>query len=119
MNSWNVDTTEHFAAWLEAQDDEMIEDVLASLEVLKIFGPHLGRPDVDTVIGSQYTNMKELRVQSNGRPVRAFFAFDPRRKGIILCAGDKTGLNQKRFYQSMIKLADQEYSKHLRGINHA
>ncbi|HDY8067388.1 TPA: type II toxin-antitoxin system RelE/ParE family toxin [Vibrio vulnificus] len=31
--------------------------------------------------------VKELRVQSNGKPIRAFFAFDPERTGIILCGG--------------------------------
>ncbi|WP_428833779.1 type II toxin-antitoxin system RelE/ParE family toxin [Pantoea dispersa] len=28
--------------------------------------------------------MKELRVQSNGRPVRGCFVFDPMRKAIVL-----------------------------------
>jgi hypothetical protein len=56
--------------------------------------------------------MKELRVQSKGRPLRAFFAFDPQRSAILLCAGDKTG-DEKRFYKEMIKLADAEYRKHL------
>ncbi|MGP1929054.1 MAG: type II toxin-antitoxin system RelE/ParE family toxin, partial [Arsenophonus sp. ER-BJ3-MAG3] len=69
--------------------------------------------------GSRFANMKELRVQSNGRPIRAFFAFDPVRKAIVLCAGDKTGVNQKRFYQSMIKLADKEYKQHLEELTHA
>jgi len=119
LNSWEVETTLLFAAWLQEQDDEMIEDVLSSLEVLKVFGPMLGRPDVDTVTGSRFANMKELRIQSNGRPIRAFFAFDPVRKAIVLCAGDKTGVNQKRFYQSMIKLADKEYQQHLEELTHA
>ncbi|HEL4900165.1 TPA: type II toxin-antitoxin system RelE/ParE family toxin, partial [Escherichia coli] len=44
----------------------------------------------------------------------AFFAFDPARRGIVLCAGDKTGLNEKKFYRDMIKLADSEYRKHLK-----
>ncbi|EMC6097022.1 type II toxin-antitoxin system RelE/ParE family toxin, partial [Salmonella enterica] len=35
------------------------------------------------------------------------------RRAIVLCAGDKTGLNEKRFYKDMIKLADSEYRKHL------
>ncbi|WP_343552243.1 type II toxin-antitoxin system RelE/ParE family toxin [Pantoea sp.] len=119
MNNWEVVTTLRFAAWLQEQDDEMVEDVLASLEVLKVFGPMLGRPDVDTVSGSQFANMKELRIQSNGRPIRAFFAFDPVRKAVVLCAGDKTGLNQRRFYQLMIKLADKEYKQHLKELTDA
>ncbi|CDG16385.1 putative counterpart of the neighbouring VapB-like protein [Xenorhabdus doucetiae] len=32
---------------------------------------------------------------------------------IVLCAGDKTGMNEKHFYKDMIKLADTEFSKHL------
>lgn len=81
--------------------------------VLEKFGPKLGRPYVDTLNGSDFQNMKELRIQHAGNPIRAFFAFDPARRGIILCAGDKTGINEKRFYKNMIKLADSEYRKHL------
>ena len=69
----------------------------------------------DTVYGSKYTNMKELRIQSLGRPIRAFFAFDPQRTGIILCAGDKGG-NDKRFYDEMIPVADKEYAAHLETL---
>ncbi|MCU5780620.1 type II toxin-antitoxin system RelE/ParE family toxin [Erwiniaceae bacterium BAC15a-03b] len=116
MDTWKVDTTEHFDQWLDEQDDDMIDDVLASLKVLEQFGPMLGRPDVDQVKGSEFHHMKELRVQSNGRPVRAFFAFDPERQAIVLCAADKTGRNQKRFYAEMIKKADAEYRQHLEGV---
>ncbi|MDW2052542.1 benzoate transporter [Escherichia coli] len=56
--------------------------------------------------------MKELRVQSKGDPIRAFFAFDPKRKGILLCAGNKTG-DEKRFYEVMIPIADREFAAHL------
>jgi hypothetical protein len=62
--------------------------------------------------------MKELRIQSGGRPLRAFFAFDPERTAIILCAGDKTG-NAKRFYKSMIHIADNEFSTHLANLKKA
>ena len=41
--------------------------------------------------------MKELRIQYAGRPIRAFFAFDPVRQAIVLCAGDKS--NDKAFYE--------------------
>ncbi len=57
--------------------------------------------------------MKELRVQHHGLPIRTFFAFDPLRKAIVLCAGDKDGMNEKRFYKEMITLADREFSQHL------
>jgi hypothetical protein len=35
--------------------------------------------------------MRELRVQSGGKPIRVFYAFDPRRTAILLLGGDKTG----------------------------
>lgn len=117
MEKWIVDTTERFDRWLRSQDEAMIEDVLSSLQTLELFGPRLGRPDVDQIKGSAFKNMKELRVQSNGRPVRAFFAFDPLRMAIVLCAGDKTGQKSKRFYSEMIKIADAEYTMHLEGIS--
>ena len=58
--------------------------------------------------------MKELRTQAHGRPLRTFYAFDPRRKAILLIGGDKTG--DKRFYDRMIPLADTLLDKHLHQL---
>lgn len=110
---WIVETTNLFAEWLKEQDRAMQLDVLAALNLLKQEGPHLGRSHVDTLYGSKIPNMKELRVQSNGRPVRGFFVFDPMRKAIVLCAGNKEGADEKRFYKTMIKTAENEYHQHL------
>ena len=75
----------------------------------------LSRPYADTVNGSCYSNMKELRIQSKGDPIRAFFAFDPTRRGILLCAGNKAG-NEKRFYDEMIPIANREFRAHLERL---
>lgn len=32
-----------------------------------------------------------IAVQSDGKPLRVFYAFDPRRRAILLIGGDKTG----------------------------
>ena len=40
--------------------------------ILSEFAPQLGRPYVDTVKDSTFQNMKELRVQHHGLPIRAF-----------------------------------------------
>lgn len=58
--------------------------------------------------------MKELRTQSQGRPLRTFYAFDPRRCAILLIGGDKTGDN--RFYEKMIPLADRLYDEYLKEL---
>lgn len=110
---WEVETTDMFDEWFHHQKQDLKEDVLAALHILSEYGPQLGRPWVDTVKASQYTNMKELRIQHAGDPIRAFFAFDPGRQAITLCAGNKTGAGDKRFYKRMINIADAEFSKYL------
>lgn len=89
--------------------------MLAGLVALQSGGPGVGRPLVDTVNASDHKNMKELRVQHRGEPLKAFFAFDPKRQAIVLCAGNKVG-NEKRFYKQMIPIADKEFSKHLADL---
>ncbi len=113
---WDVETTDTFDDWYDNLDDTDRGRFLASMILLKEKGPMLTRPHADKVNGSKYSNMKELRVQSKGDPLRAFFAFDPNRKGILLCAGDKTG-DEKRFYKTMIPIADKEFEAHLEKLN--
>ncbi|MGL4860097.1 MAG: type II toxin-antitoxin system RelE/ParE family toxin [Enterobacteriaceae bacterium] len=108
---WTVVFTSRFDVWLLEQDESMQEKVLASLSNLETYGPALSRPYVDTVKGSRHKNMKELRIQYSGRPVRAFFAFDPKRQAVVLCAGDKS--NDKQFYEKMIRIADEEFTAYL------
>jgi hypothetical protein len=112
--AWDVETTELFDSWLAEQDENAQDKILASLLVLSELGPNLGRPHVDTIKESKYPNMKEIRVQVKGHPIRGFFTFDPERKAIVLCAGDKKGLNEKAFYKEMIKIADEQYEQYLR-----
>ncbi|AFJ48139.1 type II toxin-antitoxin system RelE/ParE family toxin [Shimwellia blattae] len=108
---WTVFFGPVFDAWFEEQEPALKEKVLANLRNLEKYGPSLSRPYADTVYGSRYKNMKELRIQYSGYPVRAFFAFDPVRRAIVLCAGDKS--NDKKFYDRMIRIADDEFSAHL------
>lgn len=86
----------------------------ASVELLRQLGPHLHRPHADTLQGSRHPNMKELRTQHEGRPLRTMFAFDPRRRAILLIGGDKTG--DDRFYERMIPKADDLYDAHLQEL---
>lgn len=78
------------------------------------FGPTPTRPLADTVRGSEYPNMRELRIQHQGRPYRVLYAFDPRRVGVLLIGGDKTG--NSRWYEELVPKADTIYAQHLREI---
>jgi len=108
---WTVEYTDEFGRWWEMLTSSEQASLAACVRLLEEYGPQLSRPYVDTVTGSRHTNMKELRTQSQGRPLRTFFAFDPRRTAILLIGGDKTG--NERFYERMIPQADRLYDRHL------
>ena len=76
------------------------------LDLLEEEGPSLGRPDVDHLSGSRHRNMKEIRVRLPGQIWRLAFAFDPEQRAIILCGGEKQGINQSHFYRRLIAKAD-------------
>lgn len=92
------------------------DELLASLVPLREYGPSLGRPEVDTLNGSKYANMKELRFRAAGGVWRIAFAFGPRRSAILLVAGDKSGVSEKRFYQRLIDKADKRYQEYLDNL---
>ncbi len=112
---WVIETTDTFDEWYDTLCDTDRANVLASLLVLQERGPLLSRPYADTVKNSCHSNMKELRIQSRGDPIRVFYAFDSDRRGVLLCAGNKTG-NEKRFYVVMIPIADREFKAHLEKL---
>jgi hypothetical protein len=114
MLVWKVIETPEFGEWYGSLDDDAKEDILAKVEVLKAIGPGLGRPQVDTVKGSRHPNLKELRVQSNGRPFRILFAFDPKRQAVLLVGGNKEG--DKRFYDRLIPQADDLFDEYLASL---
>ena len=88
----------------------------AKARLLECFGPQLGRPHVDTLKDSKYTNMKELRFRASGGVWRVAFAFDPERDAILLVAGDKSGGSEKTFYRRLIEKADKRYKEHLEDM---
>src|SRR5437879_4719611 len=53
-----------------------------------------------------HANMKELRFSAADGEWRVAFAFDPKRKAMLLVAGDKSGGSEKRFYRELIRKAD-------------
>ncbi len=111
---WEVEYTDEFGAWWDRLDANEQESIAASVELLRQMGPNLPRPHADTLKGSRHSNMKELRTQHEGHPLRTLFAFDPRRCAILLLGGDKSG--DGRFYERMIPLADDLYDVHLETL---
>ena len=111
---WAVEFTDEFAQWWQSLSLGQQAAVEAIVQILEQRGPHVPRPYADTLKGSRHSNMKELRIQHQGRPLRAFFAFDPRRSAILLIGGDKTG--DKRFYDRMVPIADDLFDVYLQEL---
>jgi hypothetical protein len=107
---------DEFEPEFRALHEDVRTEILALSIVLEQFGPQLGRPRVDTVKGSRHANMKELRFSAADGEWRVAFAFDRRRKAILLVAGDKSGGSQKRFYRELIRKADERFDAHLARI---
>ena len=102
--------------WLKTVDEVTYDLIGAAVEILAEQGPSLGRPLVDSIVASRHKNMKELRPGSTGRSeVRILFIFDPRRRAVLLVAGDKQGQWQ-RWYKTNIPIADARYDQHLTAL---
>lgn len=111
---WSVEYTDEFEAWWRTLTETQQIDVAAYVDRLEARGPNLPFPYSSAIIGSRHGRTRELRVQSAGRPLRVFYAFDPERTAILLTGGDKTG--DDRFYERMIAQADVLYDQHLREL---
>jgi hypothetical protein len=110
---WEVEFHDDFYGEFLTFPEVVKCEILAKAELLERLGPNLKRPHADTLNGSNYANMKELRFSTNDGVWRVAFAFDPRRSAILLTAGDKVGQSQKRFYQQLIEVADRRFRDHL------
>lgn len=106
---WQVLVDPHFRGELSQLPPTVRRALAARAALLKEFGPTLGRPTVDTLKGSRHANMKELRFDAAGGVWRVAFAFDKRRRCVLLAAGDKAGVSERQFYRRLIATADRRF----------
>lgn len=107
-----VEYTDEFETWWYALSEEAQEDVSAIVSLLEEKGTSLRYPYSSAIIHSRHSHLRELRVQSQGLPLRILYAFDPRRIAILLIGGCKKG--NDRWYEVFIPLADKLYNDHLK-----
>jgi hypothetical protein len=113
---WAVLLGDEFEPEFQGLPHAVQDEILAHSRLLQQFGPNLGRPRVDTLKDSRHANMKELRFEAADGVWRVAFAFDPKRRAILLVAGDKAGGSQKRFYKELIRKADDRFDAHLQRL---
>jgi len=112
QKEWEVLLDDAFQTEFDAYDENVQDKILGRAGLLRQFGPHLPRPYADTLAGSKFTNMKELRAPVGKQVWRVAYAFDPKRRAILLCAGNKEGSNSKKFYEELISTADERFGKY-------
>ena len=110
---WKVIFHRDFLAEFEALSVLVQDEIAAMALLLEEIGPTLRRPHADTMNGSRFANMKELRFDADDGVWRLVYALDPARMAILLVAGDKSGVSSKRFYKSLIAKADARFESHL------
>ena len=110
---WAVKIADEFQPEFDDLRKDVRIEILALTRLLQQFGPQLGRPQVDTLKGSRHANMKEMRFSAADGKWRLAFAFDPRRRAMLLVAGDKSGGSARRFYRALIRKADERFDRHL------
>lgn len=109
--AWEVEVTDDFEAWWGDLSEGEQESVTAVVQLLEAKGPQLPFPYSSGINESHHSHLRELRIQHGGEPYRVLYAFDPRRRAILLLGGCKTG--NDRWYQREVPRADKLYDEHL------
>ena len=116
MKKWGVEYTDELGQWWRTLSEDEQVSVAKVVGLLEDFGPRLGFPYSSGIVSSRHAQMRELRIQHQGRPYRVLYAFDPGRMAILLLGGDKTG--QDRWYDVHVPIADRLYEEYLEEIRH-
>lgn len=105
--------SKRFAEWYD-RELEPFQRGLAdySIGLLRENPFNLGHPYASQIEG----RIRELRVRNVRNPLRIFYALDAERDVILLCGGNKRGLDgqyARRFADDMARVALKEFSEHL------
>lgn len=109
-----VIATDEFTEWYEELDEGDTVAVVRVVDLLAARGVTLPFPYSSDIKGSRYA-LRELRVQSGGKPLRILYAFDPQRQAVLLLGADKTGMSDKVFYATYVPQAESLWEEYLRG----
>lgn len=74
---WEIEITEEFEQWWNSLDEDTTISIDAVVDLLMEHGPMLPRPHSDTIKGSKFNNMKELRIQHKGPLIASFMLLIP------------------------------------------
>ena len=110
----DVEYTDEFEDWWNGLSEDEQDSVAAYVGLLEEKGVQLPFPYSSGIKASKHSHMRELRIQHKGNPYRVLYAFDPRRKAILLVGGCKTG--DEAWYDTFVPIADRLYDDHLENL---
>jgi hypothetical protein len=111
--SFEIIRTSEADRWIAKLGERQQHVLAGTLELLARDGPNLGRPLADRIGHSRVHKLKELRVPTSN--MRVLFAFDSKRRAVLLVGGDKTN-EWQRWYRSAIPAAEQLLARHERTL---
>jgi len=106
--------TVEFEEWFLGLGKADARAVVRGVGLLEAKGLALGFPYSSALGGSRYA-LRELRIQSSGRPLRVIYAFDPLRQALLILGGDKTG--DDRFYERTVPRAERIWERYLEELD--
>jgi hypothetical protein len=110
--TWDTEPTWEFDAWFDSLEGDDQEQVIAAQMYLEQTGPMARMPLSYPIAQDNSCGMKELRPGSSGRSeIRILYAFDYRRRGILLLGGDKAG-DWNAWYDRNVPVADERFKRH-------
>ncbi len=108
--AWEVAFTDEFNQWWNTLIEQEQDVVRGKVNRLAFYGRSLSAPHSKPLNGLRH-QLYELRGQISHRPLRVFYAFDPRETAIVLIGGDKTG--DRDFYKRYGPIALDLYDAHI------
>ena len=103
--------TDEFEKWYAGLSEAEMDGVDYCVGLLEQLGVNLGFPYSSKLQGSKH-KLRELRAQAAGKPLRVFYAFDPRRDAILILGGEKGG--DSRFYEKVLPRAEKIWEQYLK-----
>ena len=105
----DVAVLDPFVEWYEELEEADKEAVTVAIDLLEARGVAHGHPYSSAIRGSKLA-MRELRVQSHGKPIRVLYCFDPKRQAVVILGGHKT---DDRFYDEHVPRAERLFQAYL------
>jgi hypothetical protein len=116
---WETEEAKEFDDWFDLLDEDDKIQVIAAKDYLAEHGPAAKMPVSYPIKRPNACGMKELRPGSKGRSeLRALYAFDHRRKAILLLGGDKAEVpgDWDAWYDRNVPIADRRFSEHVKEV---